>query len=339
MAAYPLVIGNPAILYKNLAIAKHNFANKILERRGILQNFRPYIILACVMMTWGFNVPLIKILVSTFEPVTITAFRIFTASLVIFLVLGIMGSVHLPKKKQWKYIIGGSLFNVLLHHLFLALGAVGTSAVHIGIILGLSPILTAIMSMLFLRSGISILRIIGFLTGTAGVAVTVLGGGDGISGMALGDLYIFISVSVQAFSFIIVSRAARDMDPLLLTGYMQLFGSAGLFAASFILEPDGLSSLQHGNLSSLGIFLLSAVVATAIGHLVYNNTITKIGPSESAIFLNLNTFFSIVASAVILNEPIYYYHWLGLLLIVPGVLMGSGALEDMIRKRARARRT
>ncbi|WP_083632323.1 EamA family transporter [Domibacillus antri] len=69
---------------------------------------------------------------------------------------------------------------------------------------------------------------------------------------------------------------------------------------------------------------------------MYNNTITKIGPSESAIFLNLNTFFSIVGSAVMLGEPIYYYHWLGLLLIVPGVLMGSGALEDMIRKRARA---
>ncbi len=146
----------------------------------------------------------------------------------------------------------------------------------------------------------------------------MLGGGGGLSGMTLGDLFIFISIVAQAFSFIIVSRAAREIDILPLTGYMQLFGSVGLFAASFIMEPDGLPSLQNGNLSLLGVFLLSAVVATAIGHLVYNKTITKIGPSESAIFLNLNTFFSIAASAIILSEPIYYYHWLGLLLIVPG---------------------
>lgn len=285
------------------------------------------------MMIWGFNVPLIKMLVSTFEPVTITAFRIFTASLVVFLILGKMGKVHWPAIYHWKYILGGGLFNVFFHHLFLGLGAAGTSAVHTGIILGLGPILTAVMSVVFFRRGLSIFRVLGFVTGTAGVLVTVLGGGAGLSGFVLGDLYIFLSISAQAFSFILVSRAARDMDPLLLTGYMQLFGSFGLFLASFMLEPAGLASLQNINFNMVIVFMLSAVGATAVGHLVYNNTITKIGPAEAAIFLNLNTFFSIVGSAVILGESIYYYHWLGLLLIVPGVLMGSGALEEMIRKR------
>ncbi len=285
------------------------------------------------MMIWGFNVPLIKILVSTFEPVTITAFRIFTASLVIFLILGKMGKVHWPAVYHWKYILGGGLFNVFFHHLFLGLGAAGTSAVHMGIILGLGPILTALMSVVFFRRGLSLLRVLGFVTGTAGVLVTVLGGGAGLSGFVLGDLYIFLSISAQAFSFILVSRAARDMDPLLLTGYMQLFGSFGLFLASLITEPAGLASLENINVYMVIVFMLSAVGATAIGHLVYNNTITKIGPAEAAIFLNLSTFFSLVGSAVILGEPIYYYHWLGLLLIVPGVLMGSGALEEMIRKR------
>lgn len=287
------------------------------------------------MMIWGFNVPLIKILVTAFEPVTITAFRIFTASLVVFLILWKMGKVHWPAIYHWKFILGGGLFNVFFHHLFLGLGAAGTSAVHTGIILGLGPILTALMAVLIFRRGISVIRVLGFITGTAGVLVTVLGGGAGLSGFVIGDLYIFLSISAQAFSFILVSRAARDMDPLLLTGYMQLFGSFGLFIASFFMEPAGLSSLRNVNMTMVVVFILSAVGATAIGHLVYNNTITKIGPAEAAIFLNLNTFFSIVGSAVILGEPIYYYHWLGLLLIVPGVLMGSGALEELIRKRRR----
>ncbi|OXS76776.1 hypothetical protein B1B05_13715 [Domibacillus enclensis] len=287
------------------------------------------------MMIWGFNVPLIKILVTAFEPVTITAFRIFTASLVVFLILWKMGKVHWPAIYHWKFILGGGLFNVFFHHLFLGLGAAGTSAVHTGIILGLGPILTALMAVLIFRRGISVIRVLGFITGTAGVLVTVLGGGAGLSGFVIGDLYIFLSISAQAFSFILVSRAARDMDPLLLTGYMQLFGSFGLLIASFFMEPAGLSSLRNVNMMMVVVFILSAVGATAIGHLVYNNTITKIGPAEAAIFLNLNTFFSIVGSAVILGEPIYYYHWLGLLLIVPGVLMGSGALEELIRKRRR----
>lgn len=300
-----------------------------------MQKVKPYLLLILVMMIWGFNVPLIKILVTAFEPVTITAFRIFTASLVVFLILWKMGKVHWPAIYHWKFILGGGLFNVFFHHLFLGLGAAGTSAVHTGIILGLGPILTALMAVLIFRRGISVIRVLGFITGTAGVLVTVLGGGAGLSGFVIGDLYIFLSISAQAFSFILVSRAARDMDPLLLTGYMQLFGSFGLFIASFFMEPAGLSSLRNVNMMMVVVFILSAVGATAIGHLVYNNTITKIGPAEAAIFLNLNTFFSIVGSAVILGEPIYYYHWLGLLLIVPGVLMGSGALEELIRKRRR----
>ncbi|WP_046175959.1 DMT family transporter [Domibacillus indicus] len=301
-----------------------------------MQRIKPYILLIFVMMIWGFNVPLIKMLVGTFEPVTITAFRIFIASLVVFLILGRMGKVHWPAIYHWKFILGGGLFNVFFHHLFLGLGAAGTSAVHTGIILGLGPILTAIMSVIFFRRGLSFLRVLGIATGTAGVLVTVLGGGGGVSGFVLGDLYIFLSITAQAFSFILVSRAGRDMDPLLLTGYMQLFGSLGLLVTSFLLEPAGLASLANVNVTMIVVFLLSAVGATAVGHLVYNNTITKIGPAEAAIFLNLNTFFSIVGSAVILGEPIYYYHWLGLLLIVPGVLMGSGALEEMIRKRRKS---
>lgn len=301
-----------------------------------MQKFKPYIMLVLIMITWGFNVPLIKILVSTFEPVTITAFRIFTASVVVFFILGKMGKVHWPAIYHWKYIIGGGIFNVFLHHLFLGLGAAETTAVHMGIILGLGPILTAVMAMAFFRRGLSLLRLLGVFTGTAGVLVTVLGGGDGINGMAVGDLYIFLSILAQAFSFILVSRAGRDMDPLLLTGYMQLFGSFGLFLVSLAMEPAGLASLANVSWSTIVIFLLSAVGATAIGHLVYNSAITKIGPSEAAIFLNLNTFFSIVGSAVILGEPVYYYHWLGLMLIVPGVLLGSGAVEEMIFKRRAA---
>ncbi|MCI2253718.1 DMT family transporter [Domibacillus sp. PGB-M46] len=301
-----------------------------------MQKIKPYLLLILVMMIWGFNVPLIKILVSTVEPVTITALRIFTASLVVFIILTKMGKVHWPAIYHWKYILGGGLFNVFFHHLFLGLGAAGTSSVHTGIILGLGPILTAFMSVLFFQRGLSAVRVLGFLTGTAGVLVTVLGGGAGLGGFVLGDLFIFFSITAQAFSFILVSRAARDIDPLLLTGYMQLFGSLGLFMTSFLLEPNGLASLQNVHFQTVIVFLVSAVGATAVGHLVYNNTITKIGPAEAAIFLNLNTFFSIVGSAVILGEPIYYYHWLGLLLIVPGVLMGSGALEEMIRRRRRA---
>ncbi|HYK74154.1 MAG TPA: DMT family transporter, partial [Pseudoneobacillus sp.] len=89
-------------------------------------------------------------------------------------------------------------------------------------------------------------------------------------------------------------------------------------------------------LSIWGAFFISAIVATALGHMIYNYSISKIGAAEASIFLNLNTFFSMVASAVMLGEKITQHHLLGLLFIVSGVLLGSGTLEELMMKRQKA---
>jgi hypothetical protein len=46
-----------------------------------------YLSLVAIMMIWGLNVIALKILVNHFSPVTLTSFRIFTAGLVVILIL------------------------------------------------------------------------------------------------------------------------------------------------------------------------------------------------------------------------------------------------------------
>ena len=77
---------------------------------------------------WGLNVSLVKVLVEHFQPVTITSIRIFTAALTVFLVLSLSRRIRLPYKKEWIYIIGGSLTAVIFHHYFLSVGLSRTSA-------------------------------------------------------------------------------------------------------------------------------------------------------------------------------------------------------------------
>jgi drug/metabolite transporter (DMT)-like permease len=163
--------------------------------------------------------------------------------------------------------------------------------------------------------------------------LTVLGGGEGFSGISIGDLYIFISILAQALSFILISKAAKTMDPRLLTGYMFVLGSSILFFIGLWQEPGGVSFLANGSVFIWMVFLGSSVGATAIGHMVYNYTVGMVGPAETSIFLNLNTFFALIGAVLFLNELITSYHLLGLLFIVIGVLFGSGALEEIIIKR------
>lgn len=302
-----------------------------------MKNLQIYMILTLIMITWGLNVSIIKILVSYFPPVTITSLRILAAGLTVFAVLAVMGKVRKPSFDEFKFIMFGCLLSVVSHHLFLAVGLTETSAVNGGLILGAGPLLTAILSSLLLRNKPTGIQVLGFLLGGAGVTFIVLSGNKGVSSLSSGDLYVFLSILSQALSFIVISKASKTLDPRLLTGYMLIFGGAILFILGSFMEPGGLLRISEAPVYVWAAFAASAIVATAVGHMVYNTAISKIGPAEASIFLNLNTFFSLAGSALILGEIITTNHLLGLVLIVAGVLFGSGALEEMVLRQRRKR--
>lgn len=302
-----------------------------------LANKHTYLILTILMMIWGFNVSAIKILVEQFTPIAVTSIRVLIAGITVFVYLSLIGVVRLPKKKEWGYILGGTIFNVVCHHFFIAEGLIRTSAANAGLILGLGPLITVVLSMILLKQRPSFLRLFGFIIGLIGVSITVLAGTSGVGGNWRGDLFVLSAILSQAFSFILIKKAAQSMDTRLLTGYMTTFGAFILAALSLWKEPGGFGSLANINLPLLGILLFSAIIATGFGHIIYNYSIGKIGPSETSIFLNLNTFFSLVGAVLFLQETFLPAHLFGLLFIVSGVLLGSGGLEAWLIQRKRKR--
>lgn len=126
--------------------------------------------------------------------------------------------------------------------------------------------------------------------------------------------------------FIMIKKAT--VDARVMTGWMLLFGSLLLFFISLWMEPNGLSSLASGTPSLWMIFLASAVFATALGHMFYNKAIQHIGAVESAIFINLNPLFSLLGAYLFLGESISLTQMMGFILIVLGVVLGSGVLDE-----------
>ena len=106
---------------------------------------------------------------------------------------------------------------------------------------------------------------------------------------------------------------------------------------SFIQEPGGIAVFAETNASFWGLFLTSAIICTAVGHLMYNYAVGKAGATKSAIFMNLNPLFSLILSAIFLGEILTGRHFIGLFLIVIGVMLGSGAAEDMWEKHKQKR--
>lgn len=297
-----------------------------------MKQWNIYAMLVFVMFVWGANLPMLKHLVSVVPPVTLTGFRILTAGVVVLLILWQMKLLRWPTKQEWKYVLLGVLTNVVLHHYFLNMGLSITSGTHGGLILGTGPMLTAVSAAIILKYFPSRIQWLGVFLGLAGVTVSILVSGGETSGANIGDLFVFISILVQVLSFLVVSKAARTLDPRLLTAYMLLIGSVVLIIISFIQEPGAITAFRKTTPMYWGMFFASAIICTAVGHLMYNYAVGKAGPTKSAIFMNLNTLFSLIFSAIFLGEVLNFRHLIGLVLIVSGVILGSGAAEDLWRK-------
>lgn len=101
------------------------------------------------MLFWGLNTVALKV-----------------AGLVLFPFLLLRNQWPTPKAGQWHHLAGAILFGVVGHHSCLALGLEQTSATNAALILGLVPLTTALMAVVFLEERmISWLRGAGIFTG------------------------------------------------------------------------------------------------------------------------------------------------------------------------------
>jgi drug/metabolite transporter (DMT)-like permease len=80
------------------------------------------------------------------------------------------------------------------------------------------------------------------------------------------------------------------------------------------------------NISFIISILYLGVLPSLVTSLMTNYILSKIEASKMSVFANLGTVITIVAGAVILKENIYYYHVIGSVLIVAGVL-GTNFLD------------
>lgn len=282
-----------------------------------------YLLLIAMMAIWGFNVIAVKIVVSEFPPVTITAFRVFIAFLALVPFIFYKKLYRKLTRKEWYYVIGISTFGIFGFQYFMSVGLNNTTATNAGIILGASPIATAIAAAIFLKDKLTNQRGLGFVLGFIGVTVIIMAGSNEGFAISMGDLYLCVAVIVQTISFVLIKKASETLNTTYMTGMTLLIGSFIILIIGFITEPNRISQIPGGSGVAWGLLIFSGFVATGLGYLIVNSAIQQVGAGNSAIFLNLSPFFSVISAYFVLHEIIYMSHWAGFGLIVIGVLLGA----------------
>jgi len=189
-----------------------------------------------------------------------------------------------------------------------------------GIIQSLIPIMTLILSIIFLRHVTNFGSVLGIVLSAIGVVI-VVSRGDLLSllqhGINLGDMLMLIAALAFALYGFFVHKWKLEI-PLLQSVYIQSIVATIVLLPMFIASPKS-------NLSVESIFYIgfAGLVASILAPLVWMHGILKIGAARASLFFNLLPVITAIFASFFVYEQLTVSILIGGGLTIMGVIIAE----------------
>lgn len=212
-------------------------------------------------------------------------------------------------------LLGSALFPTLMY-----LAAAHTSAINMGVIQALMPVMALGLAMVLFGQTFSPVVWIGALVSLLGVAVVVTQGNPArliAQGINPGDAIMLAATACFALYSTLV-RKWRNGLPQVTCLFLQATSASIVLAA-----PFALSHRTGVNAANLPIVLYAAVLASIAAPLLWMGGIVRIGPARAANFFNGLPVVAAALAVVILGERVTPTMLPGALLVIGGVMLAE----------------
>lgn len=226
--------------------------------------------------------------------------------------------------RQWAWLTLLGLSGVFLYNLFffsaLAIAPAGRSSV----VVAMTPTVVSVASIIFFKDRFSLLRIIGLAVALFGVSWAISGGDPAslLRGeIGRGDLFIFGAMLSWATFSVVGKIILRELAPRLAITYACLIGTVAL-AIPTVVE-GGLAGVSQYSLEMWLSLAYLGLMGTVLAFILYYQGIKSIGPSKTAIFINLVPIWAMTLSTIVLGERITLPLVIGAAMVIVGVFLTS----------------
>lgn len=276
---------------------------------------------------WGGAPGATKHALSELQPLTLSAIR--------FLIAGIiLNGWVLSKKyldwndiqKNWIILTSLGIFGGFAYNYLFTMGLQFTTSANGALIIAISPVMTALASVLLLEEKWSYQLGFGILISFFGVLIVISQGElENIVNLSLniGDLMMVGCIICFTVYNLLLKVVMRDMKPIIVTAISTLFGSI-LLAISSLSENAWEKNINLSMQVTVEILYL-AIIVTVVGSIIYNIGIHQVGASKASAFTNLVPVFALFISWFVYGEHITVIHILGSVLVVFGVIFTTFA--------------
>lgn len=301
------------------------FQEKQLTRKFAFDS--TYLLLVLVPIFWGGAFVAAKFVVHQLPPFTVATIRFALAT---FCLLPLMYYQD-REKKNWlrKEDLSGLLIlgltGIFGYNALFFCGLQFTSATNGSLIVATNPIITLLLSAIFLSERISWSKALGIIISFTGVIFVITNGK--ISGILqanynIGDLMLLGAPLCWAVYSIVGKRVMAKYSPLASTTYACGFGTLMLLPFSlYELSQKGFGILGQASFLGWLAIVYMAVFASVLGFVWWNKGVEKIGASRTSIFTNLVPVSAVVLAFLLLGEQITGGDILGAGLVIAGVYL------------------
>lgn len=265
---------------------------------------------------WGANFNLARPVLAEMSPYIAGASRYVLAAAVMLLIVWVKH--ELIPLRHWKAYLTLGVVGVFGFNLFFFLGMETSSAINGALIMGLNPLLTAIIGYLMLGDKPSHRQLIAFPIGIAGVAIVVLGAGARLT-VSIGDVYILIANFNWALYNVLVKKMMpKQVSGIANTASIMSVGAAALSIAAW-MHGD---SVVLPTMDAGAALLMMSLGGGVLAYLFWNASISHLGPSKAAIFLNLVPVTTMVIAAFA-HMPPTHAQLFGAVLVISAVTFSA----------------
>lgn len=259
------------------------------------------------------------------NPMDLLAYRFAAAFIAIFIPVAFKLVDININKAMIKRILPMTLFYPLGFFGFQLFGLKYTPSSEAGIFLAVGPVFTMILASYFLNEKTSLLQKVSILLSVSGVIYIAISKGFSLEYENIkGILFLLISVLCFAIYSVMARKLTKDFSSMELS-YIMILVSFMAFSMISIFSHgikgslgDIMAPLRHPNFIIAVLYL--GILSSSGTSFLTNYVLSYMESSKMSVFSNLATVISIVAGVVFLKEDIFYYHIIGSLLIIIGVI-------------------
>jgi len=273
------------------------------------------------VLIWSINAVVSKLSATAIDPAAISFYRWLLALITLtpFVLPGVIRHWSAIRANWWKLLVLGML-GMVLYQSLAYYAAHSVSALFMGIIVSLIPLLTILISIVLLRVAPAVGIAIGSLLSLGGLIWLVSAGNPGEllqHGIGKGELMMFAATASYALYGVLTKRWAIAL-PNWQSLYVQILFGVVLLLPNFLMAQD--------------VSLTSQIVAPYL----WIHGVMRLGANTASIFMNLAPVFTAIIAVLFLHEHLHSYHLIGGGITLLGVILSQRLRTPLGRKAKQA---